>query len=169
MTQETSRTLRNSGLLLLLGMTLVSGVFAGFFTSEAMNSSERADVRIEERSTCASRIEGMQKLSKQQTDDMADMKRLMQTTNDLAAYTLRFLGDRARLSDKRDAAMLHQTQAAAEAAGQAVQAIKPLEQKVTVAAAKADEAASTAKAVDKKLDHAVQPALPSQPWIGRMK
>lgn len=90
-------------------------------------------------------------------------------TNQIASYTLRFLGDRAKLTDARQAALIKQTKQAAEAATVAAQKTEAVEQKVNVAASKADEAASTAKAVDKKLDTAVHPALPPQPWAGNRR
>lgn len=90
-------------------------------------------------------------------------------THDIAAYTLRFLGDRAKLTDQRNAAMLKQTKVAADAAVDAKQTAEKVDQKVNVAVVKADEAASTAKAVDKKLDTAVHPPLPAQPWAGNRR
>lgn len=164
---------------------------AGYFLGQWGMSIERAKwnderieltrrfpaVRAEERAACTreytAQINGLKStaaardaLEKQTAADISDMRVLMKTTNDLAAYTLRFLGDRARVNDQRSAAMLKQTREAAAAAAAAQQTTAQVEQKVNVAAVKADEAASTAKAVDRKLDTATHPALPAKPWAG---
>jgi len=164
---------------------------AGYFLGQWGMSLERAKwadertelirhfpvVRSEERAACmreySAQIDGLKATAaarderdKQTAADVADMKSLMKTTNDLAAYTLRFLGDRARVNDEHTAAMLKQTREAAAAATAAQKTTVQVEQKVNVAAVKADEAASTAKAVDKKLDTATHPALPAKPWAG---
>ncbi|BCF88657.1 hypothetical protein [Paraburkholderia largidicola] len=149
-----------------------------------MNSAERTllvarfpVVRAEERAACtrefSSQINGLkstlaarEEMDKRTAADVADMKTLMQTTNELAAYTLRFLGDRARVNDQRTAAMLKQTKEAAAAASAAQKTTATVEQKVTDVAVKTDEAASTVQAVSKKLDTAVRPALPAKPWAG---
>ncbi|CAG9256322.1 hypothetical protein [Paraburkholderia caribensis] len=149
-----------------------------------LNSTERASlltrfpvVRAEERAACtrefSSQINGLkstlaarEEMDKRTAADVADMKTLMQTTNELAAYTLRFLGDRARVNDQRTAAMLKQTKEAAAAATAAQKSTATVEQKVNDAAVKADEAASTAKAVGRQLDRATQPTLPAKPWAG---
>jgi hypothetical protein len=133
------------------------------------------EVRAEERASCTREYEaklgGVQAVAKQQADDMTDMKSLMQTTNDLAAYTLRFLGDRAKINDQRTAAMLRQTQAATAAATSAAIKSAAVETKVAVAVVKADEAASAAKATEKKLDTATRAtaAVPPTPWIGNRR
>lgn len=92
-------------------------------------------------------------------------------THDIAAYTLRFLGDRARLTDQRNAAMMKQTKVAADAAVDAKQTAEKVDQKVNVAVVKADEAASTAKAVDKKLETATNRTalVPPTPWAGNRR
>jgi hypothetical protein len=164
---------------------------AGYFLGQWGMSTERAQwadersalmkrfpvVRAEERAACtreySAQIDGLKATAaardardEQTASDVADMKTLMKTTNDLAAYTLRFLGDRARVNDARTATMLKQTREAVVAATAAQQTTVQVEKKVNVAAVKADEAASTAKAVDRKLDTATHPALPSKPWAG---
>jgi len=164
---------------------------AGYFLGQWGMSVERADwaaeraayikgvpvARAEERAACmreyTAQIDGLKAtaaardaLDKQTAADVADMKSLMKTTNDLAAYTLRFLGDRARVNDAQSAAMLKQAREAAVAATAAQKTTVQVEQKVNVAAVKADEAASTAKAVDKKLDSATHAPLPAKPWAG---
>lgn len=111
-------------------------------------------------------ITGLTGSNKQYAEDMQDLKVLMQTTNDLAAYTLRFLGARAKVADQHSAAMLKQTKEATAAAVDAAQKIAPLEQKVNAAVMKSDEAVVTTKALDKKLETATRPALPAKPWIG---
>lgn len=164
---------------------------AGYFLGQWGMSAERADwaaeragyiksvpvARAEERAACmreyTAQIDGMKAtaaardaLDRQTAADVADMKSLMKTTNDLAAYTLRFLGDRARVNDAQSAAMLKQAREAAVAATAAQKTTVQVEQKVNVAAVKADEAASTAKAVDRKLDSATHAPLPAKPWAG---
>lgn len=164
---------------------------AGYFLGQWGISTERAKwaeersalfkrfpvVRAEERAACTreytAQITGLKATAaardaqdRQTASDVADMKVLMKTTNDLAAYTLRFLGDRAKVNDQRSATMLKQTREAVVAATAAQQTTAQVEQKVAVAAVKADEAASTAKAVDRKLDTATHPALPAKPWAG---
>lgn len=168
----------------------VTGLMAaGYFVGQWGIAAERSNwqterkayidrfpiVRKQERDSCTREYEaqlaGVRSLSKQQTDDMADMKAQMKTTNDLAAYTLRFLGDRARVSDQRNAVMLKQTKVAADAAVDAKQTAEQVDKKVNVAVIKADEAASAVKSVDKKLDTATRgtAAVPSHPWIGDRK
>jgi hypothetical protein len=116
--------------------------------------------------TFAAQITGLTTSNKQYSDDMQSLRALMQTTNELAAYTLRFLGARAKVADQHSAAVLKQTKEATAAAVDAVQKIAPLEQKVNVAVMKSDEAVVTTKALDKKLETATRPALPAKPWIG---
>ncbi|WP_438396504.1 hypothetical protein [Caballeronia sp. DA-9] len=174
--------------LMALG-AILGAVSCGYFIGQRGVSIERdkwdaernslnakfPDVRADERLKCTreydAKLEGMQKLSKQQADDMADMKRLMQTINDLASYTLRYLGDRAKVADQRNAAMLKQTKVAAAAAIDAKQTAEQVDQKVNVAVTKADEAASAVKSVDKKLDTATHgtAAVPPTPWIGNRR
>ncbi|AET90691.1 hypothetical protein BYI23_B000840 [Burkholderia sp. YI23] len=105
-------------------------------------------------------------MNQQATQALSDIRAQMEDTHEVVAYTLRFLGDRAKLTDARQAALIKQARQAAAAATVAAQKTEAVEQKVTVATAKAVEAASTAKAVDKKLDTAVQPPLQAQPWAG---
>jgi uncharacterized iron-regulated protein len=130
-------------------------------------------VRAEERAACTreftAQINGLTALNEQGRQALDDIRAQMEDTHDVVAYTLRFLGDRARLTDARQAALIKQTRQAAAAATIAAQKTEAVEQKVTVATAKAVEAASTAKAVDKKLDTAVRPPLPPQPWIGNRR
>lgn len=133
------------------------------------------EVRSEERASCTREYEAklgsVQAVAKQQTDDMADMKKQMQTINDLASYTLRYLGDRAKVADQRNATMLKQTKVAAAAAIDAKQTAEQVDKKVNVAVIKADEAASAVKSVDKKLDTATRgtAAVPPTPWIGNRR
>lgn len=116
--------------------------------------------------TFAAQIKGLTASNKQYTEDMANLRSLMQTTNDLAAHTLLFLGDRAKVADEHSAAVLKQTKEATAAAVDAAHKIAPLEQKVNVAVMKSDEAVTTTKALDKKLDVSPHPAVPAKPWIG---
>jgi trans-2-enoyl-CoA reductase len=158
---------------------LVAG-FAGAQWQSRADSDERAvlidrfpKVRAEERAACTreftAQINGLTALNEQGRQALDDIRAQMEDTHDVVAYTLRFLGDRARLTDARQAALIKQTRQAAAAATIAAQKTEAVEQKVTVATAKAVEAASTAKAVDKKLDTAVRPPLPPQPWIGNRR
>lgn len=159
----------------------VTGLLAaGYFIGQWGISAERFNWKIEraayiarypvvrkqERESCTREYEaqlaGVRSLSKQQTDDMADMKKQMQTTNDLAAYTLRFLGDRAKVADQHSAAVLKQTKEATAAAVDAVHKIVPLEQKVNAAVMKSDEAVVNTKALDKKLETATRPRASGQ-------
>lgn len=169
------------------GGMLTAGYFLGQWGMSVERSQwneERATLmkgfpvaRAEERAACmreySTQIAGLKAIAEardaqatQTAADVADMKSLMKTTNELAAYTLRFMGDRARVNDQQSAVMLKQTHEAVVAATAAQKTTVQVEQKVNVAAVKADEAASTAKAVDKKLDTATRPALPAKPWSG---
>lgn len=149
------------------------GVLAvGFFLGQLGMSSERSEwqaeraayikrfpeVRAETRQACVKEYEG--KLA-----DFADLKAQMQMTNDLAAYTLRFLGDRAKIADHNTAVVLKQSKIATAAAVDAKQTAEQVDRNVIVAGAKADEAASAKKAIDKKLEKASTPA-PSTSWFG---
>lgn len=160
--------------IFLVAVSLVAIGAAGMYwmdKGERMQLVERFPiVRAEERAACTreftAKLEGMERLSKQGARAQADIEAQMRTTNELAAYTLRFLGDRARITDARAAVMLEQTRAAAVAANTAAQKSAQIAQKADVAAVKADEAASTAKAIDRRLDTAVHPPLPAKPWAG---
>ncbi|BCQ23172.1 hypothetical protein NK8_12970 [Caballeronia sp. NK8] len=174
----------------VMGACLIGGLVGvaavGFFIGQWGMSVERASwqaersmylarfpkVRQETREACtrefAGRIEGLEKLNERSEQALADLKAQMTDTHELAAYTLRFLGDRAKLTDARTATMLKQTRAAAAAAVAAAKKTEVVEQKVSVATASAAEAASTAKATEKKLDTATHPTAvaPSTPWAG---
>lgn len=150
------------GIFLLLVAAFASGCALMYWLdkSERMQLVQRFPiVRAEERAACVREFTA-------RLDSVADLKKQMQYTNELAQATLRFLGDRARINDEHTAAMLKQARAAAAAATTAAQRTEQVDQKVSVAVVKADEAASTAKAVDKKLDTATHPPLPAKPWIG---
>ena len=164
-----------------ISLLLVVSGFAGAQWQSRLDGSERGalvarfpKVRSEAtaaatqacQATFAAQVTGLTKSNKQYAEDMASLRALMQTTNDLAAYTLRFLGDRAKVADQHSAAVLKQTKEATAAAVDAAQKIVPLEQKVNVAVMKSDEAVVTTKALDKKLDTATHPVLTSKPWIG---
>ncbi|MDR5825777.1 hypothetical protein [Caballeronia sp. LZ043] len=175
----------------MLGLGVIGGLLGvaagGFFIGQWGMSVDRADwakeragyikrfpeVRTEARNACVAEYEGkvqqLQQQNQQNVQALSDLRSLITDTHDVAQYTLRFLGDRAKLTDARQAALIKQARQAAAAATVAAQKTEAVEQKVTVATAKAVEAASTAKAVDKKLDTAVQPALPPQPWAGNRR
>jgi len=164
-------------LLVAVAMLILVAGFVGAQWQQRADSDERAvlidrfpKVRAEERAACTreftAQIDGLKAVNERGAADLAAMKQSIADTNQIVAYTLRFLGDRARLTDARQAALIKQARAAAAAASVAAEKTEVVEQKVSVATAKAVEAASTAKAVDKKLDNAVQPMLPAQPWAG---
>ena len=164
-------------LLVAVAMLAAVAGFIGAQWQQRVDANERAVlidrfpiVRAQERAACTreftAQINGLTAVNERGAEDLAAMKQSIADTNQIVAYTLRFLGDRARLTDARQAAMIQQARQAAIAANVAAQKTEVVEQKVTVATAKAVEAASTAKAVDKKLDSAIQPPLPAQPWAG---
>lgn len=167
-------------LLVAVAMLAAVAGFIGAQWQQRVDSNERTvlldrfpKVRAEERAACtrefAAKVEGLERVNQRGADDLAAMKQSIDATNQIVAYTLRFLGDRARLTDARQAALIKQARAAAVAANVAAQKTEAVEQKVNVATAKATEAASTAKAVDKKLDTAVQPPKSPQPWAGNRR
>ncbi len=164
-------------------MVLLLASVAGFIGAQwqqRADAEERATliarfpvVRADERKACEreffGEIAGLQRLNQQGTQALADIRAQMEETHELAAYTLRFLGDRAKINDARQNTIIKQARDAAAAASAAAKKSEVVEQKINVATATAAEAASTAKAVDRKLDNAVQPARPAQPWIGNRK
>ncbi|MDR5772073.1 MULTISPECIES: hypothetical protein [unclassified Caballeronia] len=167
-------------LLVAVGLLVVVAGFVGAQVQQRLDAEERANlvarfpiVKEQERAACTreftAKIDGLERVNKQATDDLAAMKQSVGDTNQIVAYTLRWLGDRAKLNDARQAALIKQAREAAVAANAAAQKTDVVEQKVNVATAKAVEAASTAKAVDKKLETAVQPPQPAQPWIGNRR
>lgn len=166
------------GCLLIIVASAAAGA-AGmnwFNARERMTLIERFPiVRAEERAACtrefSAQVNGLKKLNEQGAQALIDLKSQMADTHEVVAYTLRFLGDRARVNDARTAAMLKQTRQAAAAASAAAAKTEVVEQKVAVAASKADEAASTAKATEKKLDTATHPTavVPSTPWAGNRR
>ncbi len=168
---------RQAKLLVAVVLLVLVAGFVGAQWQSRTDADERAAllnrfpiVRKQEREACvrefSAQMAGLKALNEQGTRALDDIRLLITDTHDVAQYTLRFLGDRAKLTDARQAALIKQTRQAAAAATAAAQKTELVEQKVTVATAKAVEAATTAKAVDKKLDSAVQPPLPAQPWAG---
>lgn len=177
----------------VVGICVLGGLFGvaavGFFVGQWGMSVERSnwqteragyikrfpEVRAETRNACVAEYEGkvqqLQQLNQQSAQSLADLKSQMADTQELAAYTLRFLGDRAKINDQRTAAMLKQSRVAAAAAVDAKQTAQVAEQKASVAAAKIDEAASAVKSVDKKLETATHgtAAVPPQPWAGNRR
>jgi hypothetical protein len=170
-------------------LVIVASAAAGAAVMNWFNARERITlierfpvVRAEERAACtrefSAQIDGLKRLNEQGAQALVALQSQMNDTHNVVAYTLRFLGDRAKISDARTAAMLKQARAAAVAANTAAekteavaQKTEVVEQKVTVAATKADEAASTAKATEKKLDTATHPTavVPSTPWAGNRR
>lgn len=163
-------------------LVVVASALAGAAGMNWFNARERMTlierfpvVRAEERAACTreftAQINGLKQLNEQGAQALIDLKAQMSDTHEVVAYTLRFLGDRARVTDARTAAMLKQTRQAAAAASVAAAKTEVVEQKVAVAASKADEAASTAKATEKKLDTATHPTavVPSTPWAGNRR
>jgi hypothetical protein len=168
--------------LLVVIVAAVSALLMNWF-----NSHERSVlidrfpvVRAEERAACTREFSakldtaqatatGAAALQKQTAADMTDLKALMKTTNDLVAYTLRFLGDRAKHADQVNATVLKQTKVAAEAAVDAKQTAKESDQKLSAVAVEAHDAKQTATAVGKQLETATRPPLPAKPWIGNQR
>ncbi len=177
----------------VVGFCIIVGLFGvaavGYFVGQWGMSVERSswqteragyikrfpEVRAETRNACVAEYEGkvqqLQQLNEQSAQSLADLKKQMDDTHELAAYTLRFLGDRARINDQRTAAMLKQSKVAAAAAVDAKQTVEKVDQKVNVAVVKADEAASAVKSVGKKLETATHPtaAVPPTPWAGNRR
>lgn len=164
-------------LLVAVGMLIIVAGFAGAQWQQRADAEERAVlinrfpvVRADERKACerefTTKVSGLESMNQQATQALLDLRSQMEDTHEVVAYTLRFLGDRAKITDARQAALIKQARQAAAAATVAAQKTDAVEAKVTVATAKAVEAASTARAVDKKLETAVQPPLPAQPWAG---
>jgi transketolase len=174
----------------VVGFCIIVGLFGvaavGFFIGQWGMSIERTnwnneraayikrfpEVRAETRNACVAeyqdKVQQLQQQNQQSAQSLADLKSQMNETHELAAYTLRFLGDRAKLTDQRSAAMLKQTKVAAAAAVDAKETVEKVDQKVNVAVVKADEAASAVKSVGKKLETATHPtaAVPPTPWAG---
>ncbi|MEX3967254.1 hypothetical protein AB4Y42_34355 [Paraburkholderia sp. EG286B] len=164
-------------IFVLFAMVVLLAMAAGASVMNWVNQRERMQlvdrmplVRSEEREACVrefkGRIDDLTKMNQHDAAALDDLRNQMADTRELAAYTLRFLGDRARISDATTAAMLKQARQAAAAATAAQQTSAQVEKKVSATATKVDEAASTAQAVSRKLDTAVRPALPAKPWIG---
>lgn len=160
-----------------VGLLAIVAGFVGAQWQQRADARERSlllkrfpIVREQERKACerefSAKVDGLEKLSDQGAHALADVHQLVQDTHALAEYILRFLGDRAKVNDARQAVLIKQAKQATTAATTAAQKSAVVEQNVAIAAAKAVEAASTAKAVDRKLDTAVRPALPAQPWAG---
>ncbi|SAK71358.1 hypothetical protein AWB80_03811 [Caballeronia pedi] len=171
---------RASKLLIAVGLLVLVAGFAGAQWQSRADADERAAlldrfpiVRKQEREACvrefSAQVSGLKALNEQGAKALDDIRAQMEDTHEVVAYTLRFLGDRAKLTDARQAALIKQARQAAAAATAAAQKTEVVEQKVSVATAKATEAATTAKAVDKKLESAVQPPLPVQPWAGNRR
>ena len=164
---------------------------AGYFIGQWGMSAERSEwqaerkvfidrfpvARAEERASCTkeyeSKLTGLRELGVErdkreaaQTQAMDDLKAQMADMHELTAYTLRFMGDRAKVADRNAATQLKETRVAVAAAVDAKQKTEQVGAKVEVAVAKADEAASAVKSVDKKLETAVRPtaAVPSHVW-----
>lgn len=165
-------------LLVVISLAVGAGLMNWFNSSERSVLIERFPVvRAEERAACtrefSAQIAGLQatgavrdQLVQQLTADMGDIKGLIKTNNELSAYTLRFLGDRAKHNDQVNAAVLKQTKVAADAATDAKQTAQASDQKLNVVAVEARDAKQTAQAVGKQLETATRPALPAKPWIG---
>ena len=167
-------------LLVAVGLLLIVAGFLGAQWQSRADSDERSVlidrfpiVRAQERASCAkeydAKVDGLRALGIERDKREAAQTAAMADLHNLTAYTLRFLGDRARINDQRNAAMMKQTAVAAQAAQTVQKTAEQIDRKVAVAVVKADEAAATAKAVDKKLETAVQPPQPPKPWIGNQR
>lgn len=176
-TQRLKAFWRRIDIFVLFTLVVLLAAAGGASVMNWINSRERMQlidrfpmIRAEERAACVREFQGkvddLTRLNVQGAQSLADLRTQMGETQQLVASTLRFLGDRAKLTDARQAALLKQTREAAIAAASAQQASVQVEKNVAVAATKAGEAASTAQAVSKKLDTAVHPALPAKPWVG---
>jgi Tfp pilus assembly protein PilO len=155
---------RQIKLLVAVAMLILVAGFAGAQWQSRADSEERATliarfpiVKEQERAACTreftAKIDGLELVNKQGGESLAALKAQMQDMHEIVAYTLRYLGDRAKLNDARQAAIIKQAREAATAANAAAQKTDVVEQKVNVATAKAVETA-------------VQPPLPPQPWMG---
>lgn len=113
----------------------------------------------------AQKIASLQK----QIEDFGDMKAMIADMHELSAYTLRFLGDRARINDQRTAAMLKQSKVAAQAGEAAAQKAEVAVQKTDTIVQKQEAVEQKLNAVDKKLGTAQMPPLPAQPWVGNRR
>lgn len=186
MTEKIKRAWQRFAGLASILLIMVSLFFAGMAVMYWIDRNERMQIMgrfpAARAAAAASATEAAEAKSaieisslKAQNSSLRESQRLIaqsvDETHELAAYTLRFLGDRAKINDAHQAALIKQAKEAAVAATVAAKKTEVVEQKVTVAASKADEAASTAKAVDKKLDTATHPTavVPPTPWAGSRK
>jgi chromosome segregation ATPase len=103
---------------------------------------------------------------KKQIDDAGDIKAMVSDAHEIVAYTLRFLGKRAEITDARNAALLKQSKTAAAAAVEAKQSLDKVDKKLTEQAVKVDAAASAVQNVEKKLAPLPAPPQPSKGWFG---
>lgn len=101
-----------------------------------------------------------------QIDDFGDMKAMVTDAHEIVAYTLRFLGKRAEISDRRTAELLKQTRAATANAADTKQVLEKVDKKITEQAAKVDAAASAVQQVEKKLAPPPAPPQQSKGWFG---
>lgn len=110
----------------------------------------------------AAKIASLQK----QIEDFGDMKAMVADAHEIVAYTLRFLGKRAEISDRRTAELLKQTRAATANAVDTKQVLEKVDKKITEQAAKVDAAASAVQQVEKKLAPPPAPPQQSKGWFG---
>lgn len=172
----------------LLGIGAVMTMLAtGYFLGQRGMSVERADFKKERETWTAERkgyIERFPVVRKEsydagvassaakiaalqkQIDDFGDMKAMVADAHEIVAYTLRFLGKRAEITDARAAALLKQSKTAAAAAVEAKQSLDKVDKKLTEQAVKVDAAASAVQSVEKKLAPASTPAPAGKGWFG---
>jgi len=110
----------------------------------------------------AERIANLQK----QIDDFGDMKAMIADAHEIVAYTLRFLGKRAEIADKRTAELLRQSRVAAANSVEAKQSLEKVDKKLAEQTAKVDAAASAVQQVEKKLAPPPAPPQQSKGWFG---
>lgn len=111
-------------------------------------------------------ISGLKSENQALRDSQELLAKSVADTHEIAAYTLRFLGDRAQKTDARQAALMKQSRETTQKLDVVVQKTAVVEQTAKVAAAQSAEAASTVKEVRKDLRTATQPPLPAKPWVG---
>lgn len=124
------------------------------------------DIRKEEYAAGVASASSEVAALKKQIDDAGDIKAMVSDAHEIVAYTLRFLGKRAEITDKRAEALLKQSKTAAAAAVEAKQSLDKVDKKLSEQAVKVDAAASAVQNVEKKLAPPTPPPQPSKGWFG---
>lgn len=137
----------------------VTGIYAGSSLTESRWDKEKLKYEQRLGTQSAEYAKNLQTFQ----DDLEPIARgLKQTQQDVQDLTKKF--DRATI--KRDQANAEAIRAARDASNKATALSDQLRTQQKVIVAKADEAVSAAKATEKKLDSATQPAAiaPAHPW-----